>query len=137
MKYAYFIFAILLTFSAHLNAGEEVSPKSIEGAITIDTAKAKQLFDDGAAFIDTRKDSDWSAGRIPDAIHLELKSIFSAESLGAEVKQKTDPIVCYCNGHKCMRSSKCSTQAVAWGYKNVYYYRDGFPAWKEAKHPVE
>ena len=126
------VFSVL---SMQAYAGD-LSPETIDGATTVDTAKAKSLFDGGALFVDTRKNSDWDAGRIPDAVHLELKSNFTAASLGGEAA-KDEPIVCYCNGHKCMRSSKCSAKAVEWGYSKVYYYRDGFPAWKAAGNPVE
>jgi rhodanese-related sulfurtransferase len=129
---------IVLVFSVltmQTYAGD-LSPETIGGATTVNTAKAKALFDSGALFVDTRKKSDWDAGRIPDAVHLELKSNFTAESLAGEAK-KDEPIVCYCNGHKCMRSSKCSVKAVEWGYSKVYYYRDGFPQWKAEGHPVE
>ncbi len=113
-----------------------VSPRQVDGATTIDTAKAKRLFDEEVAFVDVRKDSDWEAGRIPGAIHLELKKQFSDAALGAEVA-KDEPLVLYCNGEKCMRSSKATKKAVAWGYQKVYYYRAGFPAWKAASLPVE
>ena len=65
-----------------------------------------------------------------------MKKAFSPESLEAEVK-KDEPVVFYCNGHKCLRSSKASALAVSWGWNKVYYYRDGFPAWKAAGNPVE
>jgi rhodanese-related sulfurtransferase len=114
----------------------DVSPTTVEGATTIDTAKAKELFDAGVAFVDVRKDSDWDAGRIPGAIHLELKKAYNADSLGSEVK-KEEPVVLYCNGETCLRSSEASAMAVGWGWSNVHYYRDGFPAWKSASLPVE
>ena len=112
------------------------SPESISGATTVDANAAKQLFDNGAAFVDVRKDSDWQAGRIPDAIHIELKKVLNEQSLGAEVKTG-DEVVFYCNGVSCLRSSKASAKAVSWGYSKVYYFRDGFPAWKAAGYPVE
>ncbi|MBX2809706.1 MAG: rhodanese-like domain-containing protein [Cellvibrionaceae bacterium] len=135
MRPIYVVFAFLTFFATQVFAGD-LSPEQVDGATTVDTAKAKQLFDDGVLFVDTRKDSDWDAGRIPDAVHLELKSNFTEASLTAEV-DKSEPIVCYCNGHKCMRSSKCSAKAVGWGFTQVYYYRDGFPAWTAAGNPVE
>ena len=125
---------LALTFTT--SAVAEVSPMTIEGATTIDSAKAKALFEQEVAFVDVRKDSDWDAGRVPGAIHIELKKAYSADSLGAEVK-KDEAVVFYCNGEKCMRSSDASAKAVAWGWSNVYYYRDGFPAWKAAGNPVE
>lgn len=114
----------------------DVSPETVAGATTVDTAKAKELFDSGVVFVDVRSDKDWAGGRIPDAVHIEQKKAFNEESLGAAVK-KTDPVVIYCNGHSCMRSSETSAQAASWGFKSVYYYRDGYPAWKAAGYPTE
>lgn len=114
----------------------DVSPKTINGATTVDAKKAKQLFDQGALFVDVRRDSDWDNDRIPDALHLELKKVFSKESLLEEAKID-DPVVLYCNGEKCLRSTKATILAVEWGFKKIYFFRDGFPAWKQASFPVE
>ena len=123
-------------FSASALAGDKNSPESIPGATTVSAAEAKALFDKGVLFIDVRSDKDWAAGRIPDAVHIELKKVYSPETLGAEAK-KGQEIVLYCNGHSCMRSSKATAKAVEWGYTKVSYFRDGFPAWKAAGYPVE
>ena len=114
----------------------KVSPETVAGATTVDVAKAKELFDKGVIFVDVRKDKDWAAGRIPDAVHIELKKVLSEATLGKEVK-KDQPLVIYCNGASCMRSSKASAKAVGWGYKKVYYFRHGIPAWKAAGYPTE
>ncbi|MCB1802561.1 MAG: rhodanese-like domain-containing protein [Gammaproteobacteria bacterium] len=127
--------ALILGLGGTAIAGD-VSPETVDGATTVDTAAARALFDQEAAFVDTRKDSDFEAGRIPGAIHIELKKKFSEESLSAEVG-KDEPVVFYCNGHSCLRSSEASKLAVGWGYTKVSYYRDGFPAWKAAGNPVE
>lgn len=126
----------LCVFSSMSFAGDKISPETIEGAKTINAAEAKALFEQNVLFVDIRKNQDWDAGRIPEAVHLELKKVFNEETLSEEA-QKSDPIVLYCNGEKCLRSSKASAQAVSWGFKNVYYFRDGFPAWKSAGYPVE
>jgi rhodanese-related sulfurtransferase len=123
-------------FFAAVPAQATESPLTVEGAETIDAAAAKALFDQGALFVDVRKDKDWGAGRIPDAEHLELKSAFSEETLSKHVK-KDEPVVLYCNGASCLRSSEASQQAVGWGFKKVYYFRLGFPAWKAAGYPTE
>ena len=117
-------------------AGDKVSPTTVTGAKSVNAAEAKALFDKGTIFVDTRKDKDWNAGRVPDALHLDVKKAFNEASLGKEVK-KTDAVVMYCNGESCLRSSKATAMAVGWGYSNVYYFRDGFPAWKAAGYPVE
>jgi len=117
-------------------AAGKVSPVTVDGAKSVTAAEAKALFDKGAIFVDTRKSKDWDAGRIPDALHLDVKKVLSEATLSKEVK-KGDAVVMYCNGESCMRSSKASKMAVGWGYSNVYYFRDGFPAWKAAGYPVE
>lgn len=117
-------------------AGEAESPKTIPGATTVLVAQAKALFDKGIPFIDVRKDKDWEAGRVPGAVHLELKKVLSDEALSKVVK-KDQEVVLYCNGPKCMRSSKASAKAVGWGYSKIYYFRGGLPAWKAAGYPVE
>lgn len=126
----------LLTGTPLFAAESPDSPEIVAGAITIDATQAKKLFDEEATFIDVRKDKDWMVGRIPGAIHLELKSDFTSTSLGELVK-KDDIVVIYCNGSKCLRSSKASAQAVEWGFDKVHYFRDGLPAWRAAKYPVE
>ncbi len=123
-----------LTMATTANA--EVSPGTIDGATTVDAAAAKALFDKGAIFVDVRKDSDWDAGRIPGSHHIELKKAYSEAALG-EAADKSAEVVLYCNGEKCLRSSKAATQAVSWGFTKVSYFRDGMPAWEAAGYPVE
>ena len=114
----------------------EVSPEAIKGAKTVSATEAKALFDKGVLFVDVRKNSDWEAGRIPGAEHLELKKVYTETSL-VDLAPKIEELVIYCNGPKCMRSSKACAKAVNWGFKKVYYFRDGFPAWQAASYPVE
>ena len=133
------IYALSLLFvvvGANVATASEVSPTEVSGATTVDAAMAKQLFDKGVIFVDVRKDSDYEAGRVPGAHHLELKKVISDDALSGVVG-KGDEVVIYCNGEKCMRSSKASEQAVAWGFTKVYYFRDGMPAWQSAGYPVE
>ncbi len=132
---SYLSICFILCFSQLTYAGK-VSPTTVKGATTVDVAKAKALFDDEVIFLDVRKDSDWDAGRIPGALHIELKKKLSEAAMSAEIK-KDEAVVIYCNGESCMRSSKASAMAVGWGFTKVYYYRDGFPAWKSANYPVE
>jgi len=127
---------LLLMLSISSFAADKVSPLTIEGASSIDTSKAKELFDKGALFVDVRSNKDWDAGRIPDAVHLELKKVFNEQALSKEAG-KDEAMVIYCNGEKCLRSSKATSLAVSWGFKNLFYYRDGLPAWKKAGYPVE
>lgn len=126
---------ILLT-SPLTFAADKVSPMQVDGATTVTAAEAKALFDDGVIFVDVRSDKDFDAGRIPDALHLNSKTNFTEASLSEETG-KGDSVVIYCNGESCMRSSDTSKIAVGWGFTKVYYFRDGYPAWKLAGYPVE
>jgi rhodanese-related sulfurtransferase len=131
--------AVLLTFASTAWSGSELvdaTPTQVPGATTVDAAMAKQLFDQEAAFVDLRKENVWNGGRVPGAIWMDFKNGFSQEALASEV-DTNEKIVFYCSGVRCPRSSKASAKAVSWGYSSVYYFRDGFPAWKKAGYPVE
>jgi rhodanese-related sulfurtransferase len=131
------IFLLLFSFvTVNSIAGKKISPMAVEGAKSVTTEEAKQLFDSGALFIDVRSNKAWAAGRIADAVLLDIKSKFTEQSMLAEMK-KADPAVIYCNGETCLRSAKACKKAVAWGFTNIHYYRDGYPAWKSAGYPVE
>ena len=134
-KFQPLFLSILFVFAIGSAQAKE-SPATVAGAKTVNASEAKALFDKGTLFVDTRSNKDWAAGRIPDAVHIELKKVFSEATLGKEAK-KADPVVFYCNGVSCMRSSKATAKAVGWGYTNVYYYRLGFPDWKAAGYPTE
>ncbi len=118
-------------------AGEaDVSPRTVPGASTVDATQAKALHDEGVAFVDTRALGLWALGRIPGATLLDLTSDFTEEKL-ADVVGRNDPVVIYCEGPKCLRSSQACAKAVEWGFTNVYYFRNGFPSWKAEGYSVE
>lgn len=129
---------LLGAFASAAPASElvDATPTSVPGATTVDAAAAKRLFEAEAAFVDLRKENVWNSGRVPGAIWLDFKNEFSEQTLVTEVA-KDEKVVFYCSGVRCPRSSKASAKAVAWGYSDVYYFRDGFPAWKNAGYPVE
>jgi rhodanese-related sulfurtransferase len=117
------------------------SPESVTGATTVDAAKAHELWKQRAWFVDPRKPGQFEDGRIPGALNIEYdpgspNQQLTADSLAAEVP-KDEPVVFYCNAAGCDRSSWAAALAAEWGWKEVYYFRDGFPAWSKAGYPVE
>jgi len=128
--------ALCLGLSPLAAVAAEQSPETVEGATTVSPDEALALFDAGVVFVDVRKPSDFDAGRIPGAVHLDIKTDLTEANLG-EVVATADPVVFYCNGHSCMRSSEASAMAVGWGYSEVYYLRDGYPDWEAAGYPIE
>ncbi|MCG7982770.1 MAG: rhodanese-like domain-containing protein [Candidatus Thiodiazotropha lotti] len=118
-----------------------VSPATVTGATTVDSAKAHELWKARAWFIDPRKPEQYEAGRIPGALNIEYdpgtpNQQLTADSLAAEVP-KDEAVVFYCNAEGCDRSSWGAALAVEWGWSKVYYFRDGFPGWTTAGYPVE
>ena len=134
IRYVLCFLVMLLGFNSPALA--ETSPLEVPGAESVSAEQAAALFDEGVVFVDVRKPSDFEAGRVPGAVHLDLKSNFSAETLAAAVA-KDQPVVIYCNGGSCMRSSEACAKAVEWGFTKVYYFRGGYPEWESAGLPVE
>lgn len=133
LQYAIVLVSLVLAPVASLAA---VSPVTVNGATTVTVEEAGELFDQGVVFVDVRKGSDFDAGRVPGAVHLDSESAFDETALEAVVA-KDQPVVIYCNGESCLRSSEASEMAVGWGFSEVYYLRDGYPAWEAAGFPVE
>ncbi len=117
-------------------AAAQESPLTVAGAVTVDAAEAKALHDRGVDFVDVRTVDLWEAGRIPGAHFLELFSDFAETNL-LEIAKKDEEVVIYCAGPSCKRSSKACASAVEWGFQNVYYFREGFPAWQAAGYPTD
>lgn len=119
-------------------AGKSNSPENVPGAKTVNAEQAKQLWLSGATFIDTRKDSDWEAGRVPSALHINIKkpAEFNAQYILNYIDFDT-PVVSYCNAEKCHRAANGAKKLVSYGFSNVYYFRDGFPSWKNSGYPYE
>jgi rhodanese-related sulfurtransferase len=87
-------------------------------------------------FVDVRPDGRWQDGHIPGAVNLSLKHKAFSEVTLAQVAAKDQEVVIYCMGPRCLLSSKACALAVAWGFENIYYLREGFPSWKAAGYPV-
>ncbi len=121
--------------------GSYVSPETVSGVTTVDAAKAHELWEARAWFVDPRKPEQFEAGHIPGALNIEYDpgtpdQQLTAESLEKEVP-KNEAVVFYCNAEKCDRSSWGAALATEWGWKEVYYFRDGYPAWTKAGYPVQ
>ena len=101
----------------------------------VDAAAAKTLHERDAVFIDVRIRSFFDRGHIPGAINIP-NSHFNDNTL-AEVAGKDQEVVFYCYGAHCDASNRASSKALIWGYRKVYYFMKGYPAWLDAGYPVE
>lgn len=111
------------------------APLKVTGVQTIDIFQARQLYNQGAVFIDVRNKEEWSIGHIAGAVHLDFQKDFG-RLYTAENIQKDTPIVIYCNGVTCLRSAYACAVSVYWGFSNVYYFRNGYFEWMLYDFPV-
>jgi len=108
----------------------------VTGATTIDHKRAKTLHDRGVKFVDVRAANGFASGHVPGAFNLDVATEFSRDSL-SRIVGKDEEFVLSCHGKTCPESAYASAKALIWGFKRVYYFAGGFPAWKEAGYPVE
>lgn len=108
---------------------------NVTGATTIDHRQAKILHDRGVKFVDVRAAKGFASGHVPGAFNLDVATEFSRDSL-SRIVGKDEEFVVSCHGKTCPDSAYASAKALLWGFKRVYYFAGGFPAWEEAGYPV-
>jgi rhodanese-related sulfurtransferase len=122
------------------------TPTSLPGAKVIDAAEARDLIAKGVPVYDVRVADEYETAHVPDAISVPYKE-GSAKEVGFDSaddqfalnklpKDKNAPFMMYCDGTICWKSYKSATVAIQAGWKNVYWFRGGFPEWKEAGLPI-
>lgn len=131
------ILMALLLLSNQANAAKNTkyrSPLEVPGAKTIDADEARWMFDDGVKFIDVRNPRLFARGHVPGAYHLDLKYAYTLQALEA-VADRNEPIVIYTSNTKCPRAYHASRKALEWGYRKVYYFRNGIVEWRRLDFP--
>ena len=122
------------------------TPTSLPGARIISAAEAKALIAKGVPVYDVRMDEEFDTAHIPGAHSVPYKE-GSAKEVGFDPaddqfalnklpRDKNAPFMMYCDGTICWKSYKSAVMAINAGWKNVYWFRGGFPEWKEAGLPV-
>ncbi len=127
---------LVLIWSGASTAEAWTSPEQVFGASTVTVQDAEALHRQGAPFIDVRSERQFRNRHIAGAHHLDLKSGFTKEGL-RKLVALDQPLVIYCNGTMCGRSSQACELAVEWGYSKVHYFRGGIAEWRRAGLPVE
>jgi rhodanese-related sulfurtransferase len=55
----------------------------------------------------------------------------------AKAGDKNAPMIFACNGAECWKSYKSCVAAIKAGYKQVYWFRGGFPEWVARGYPTD
>jgi rhodanese-related sulfurtransferase len=104
----------------------------------VDATELKIWVDDDRKIllIDSRVVSEYRAAHIPTSINVPANTM--DQNRGKFPSDLNHVLVFYCNGWpECKKSHDASATAVRWGYRRVYWFRDGLPAWQARHYPVE
>ncbi len=123
------------------------TPKELAGVHVIEAKQASELIAKGVIVIDARNDAEYLEGHIKGALLVPYQEI-SAKEVGFDASEdkfdltrlpqdKNTAMLLYCDGTPCWKSYKASLLAIRNGYKNVYWFRGGYPEWKAAGYPVD
>ncbi len=99
-----------------------------------DVKAIKKRLDAGEKIImvDTREESEWARGHIPNALHLG-KGVIERD-IEKTIPEKGASIVLYCGGG--FRSALAADNLQKMGYTNVISMDGGWRGWTEAGFPV-
>lgn len=118
------------------------TPTSLPGAKVITAVEARDLMAKGVPIYDVRSDEAYKNGYVPGSILVPYDEASAKEvdfdpaddkfSLNRLPKDKNAPLIMFCDGSICWKSYKSAVMAIKAGWKNIYWFRGGFPEWKEA-----
>jgi len=138
--------AMATAFAPTISVAVEDTPMAIPGGTYVTADKAKEQFDKGAIFVDARVATEYADKHIKGASNIVYKEEFpkvaqtgSGDAFDATKLpgDKGKAMVFYCNGTPCWKGYKAAAAAIQGGYKNVYWFRDGVPAWVASGYPTE
>lgn len=115
----------------------QISEAMEKGVQVINLKKAKALYDQKAVFFDAREKRHYQKAHIKGAKPVYF-DVSKAEYIAIQVpKDKNVALVFYCYGESCANSYEAALAVRKQGYKNVYWFINGFNAWKEKWYPIE
>jgi len=127
----------LLTISGSVFAEKPFAPEKLEGTILVDAEAAAELIVNtpNLLIVDSRKEVEYLKGHIQGSVSL-LDTEMTLDMLSKYAADKATPILFYCNGERCLRSTRSATKAIEWGYKTIYWFRGGWNEWIEKGMPI-
>jgi len=107
----------------------------------------KKLMAEKVPLFDVRPQAQFREAHIPGAVNVPYKLNSPKEidyddsvdvfDLGKLPQDKNAPMIFQCNGAECWYSYKATRYMVKRGFKKVYWFRTGMPAWKAAGYSVQ
>jgi rhodanese-related sulfurtransferase len=129
---------LVLALAAILFGPAAVGADHLPAVQVLDADQLKVWIDQGnkMLLVDSRVASEYNEGHIPTAISIPAPVM---DQYRAKLPSDDNyPLVFYCNGWpECKKSHDASSQAVEWGYRQVYWFRDGIPVWEAKGYPLE
>ena len=123
------------------------TPTVLPGIKIVTAQEVQDLMGKGVPLYDVRIEQEYKEKHIKGALPLTYAEKSKKEvgydatqdqfKLAEAVKDKNAPLIFACNGGECWKSYKASVWAQNQGYRNVYWFRGGFPEWKAKNLPME
>ena len=99
----------------------------------VDSSRARELLEGGAAALDVRERDEWEEGHIPGAVHIPRGSLEGR--IESRVPDRSQAVVVYCSGGS--RSAFAAKTLEDLGYEDVLSLAGGFTDWKRNGFPFE
>lgn len=125
-------------FSATLSAEQKpYAPENIQDVAIVSAEEVVELIlaNPDLIVIDSRKKTEYLKGHIEGAINI-LNTKLKRGDLEQVSPDKSNPILFYCNGTRCLRSSDSINKAKNWGYTRLLWFRGGWKEWTNKRLPV-
>lgn len=123
------------------------TPEVLPGATVVTAEQVRQLMAQKVPLFDVRPQAHYREAHIPGATNVTYKmnspkevdydDSVDAFDLTRLPQDKNAPMIFQCNGAECWYSYKAARYMVKRGFKKVYWFRTGMPAWKAAGYPVQ
>ena len=112
-------------------------PDNLQGATVVTAEETIELIltNPDLLVIDARKKTEYVKGHIEGAHNL-LNTTLTLVELQSLSPDRSAPLLFYCNGIRCQRSSDAISKAVKWGYSNIFWFRGGWMEWVEKRLPA-
>jgi ABC-type phosphate/phosphonate transport system substrate-binding protein/rhodanese-related sulfurtransferase len=121
------------------------TPRVLDGVKIVGADQVLELMRQGVPLYDTRNAEEYRAGHIRGARSLPYGEK-SAKEVGFDAgKDRFDlagvernaPVIFACNGAECWKSYKSCVAALKAGFKQVHWFRGGYPEWVARSLPTD